>query len=128
MIEVTILPDSGMTAMIMTLSPNEDVVLLERLRCVDGEPLVSERSYLNHRLCPGISTDDLSFSLYLRLHQNYGLKITRAGQIYETVAAGGREAEIVELATYAPVLYSGKITFLNSDESIKRGIAWHRGD
>lgn len=125
---LSIVPATRKTAERMKLAAGDELVLLERVRYLDGEPLAIERTYLNRQLCPGIETYDLTKSLYSILRQSYGLKIVRAEQTYEAAAAGVREAEILETARRAPMLCSERTTYLENDAVIEHGVAWYRGD
>lgn len=127
-LKLTVMPATKKTAEQMSIPPGEEVVLLERVRYLDEEPLGIERTYLNHRLCRGIAKYDLTRSLYKILRQSYGLKITRAEQTYEAVAATTREAQLLALRRGAPMLCSERTTFLENDEVIEHGTAWYRGD
>jgi GntR family transcriptional regulator len=101
-LNLAIMPARPRIAQQMNLTPGDEVVLLERLRSLDDEPLAIERCYLNHRYCQGISEYDLSKSLYALLRDTYMLKIARAGQTYEAVPAGEREARVLNLPRHAP--------------------------
>jgi len=112
----------------MKLGPDGEVVLLERLRCLDGEPLALEHSYLNHRFCPGIVNYDLTTSLYKILREVYGCKIAQAEQVYEAVAADEHQARLLQVDERAPLLGSERTTFLDNGHVIEQGTAWFRGD
>ncbi|HZQ07244.1 MAG TPA: GntR family transcriptional regulator [Anaerolineae bacterium] len=127
-LKLALMPAPRKTAERMNISPEEKVVLLERLRRLDGEPLAIERCYLKHQLCPGITRYDLTKSLYTILRQTYGLKIIRADQTYEAVAASLREAQLLGIARRAPMLRSERTTYLENDEVIEHGFACYRGD
>lgn len=127
-LQVAVQPATGKSGKTMGLAPADSVVLVERLRFVDDEPLSIERCYLNHRLCPGIELLDLTGSLYGILLHRYGLAIPRAQQSYEAVAAGRREAGLLAVAEGAPLLFSERVAYVPSGEVIEHGVAWYRGD
>lgn len=127
-LQVALGPASVRTSDSMRLPVQAAVVLLERLRLVNDEPLAIERCYLNHRLCPGITAHDLTRSLYSILRQTYGLTISRAEQTYEAVSAGRREAELLGVSRGAPLLFSERRSFLDTGDVIEHGVAWYRGD
>lgn len=106
-----------------------DLILLERLRLVDNEPLSIERSYLPHRLCPGILDQNLANdSLYRILREQYKVRPFRAEQTYEAIAAGRRESLLLGIAEGAPVLSLQRIVYLRTEEVVEYGWAWYRGD
>ncbi len=127
-LRLEVMPAAGKVAGPMRLPPAGELVLLERLRYVNGEPLAIERCYLDHRLCPGLAHLDLSGSLYGLLRQRYGLTIARGEQTYEAVAARRREAELLGISRGAPLLFSKRTTYLDTGEVIDQGVAWYRGD
>jgi GntR family transcriptional regulator len=127
-LNLSIMPARPGIALQMNIPEGAEVVLLERLRSLDNEPLAIESCYLNHHLCPGITKHDLSRSLYSLLRETYGLRIARADQTYEAISAGERETRILEIARYTPLLHSERTTYLENDEIIEYGFAWYRGD
>lgn len=127
-LQVAVQPATGKSAKTMGLGPTDSIVLIERLRYVDGEPLAIERCNLNYRLCPGIDLRDLTGSLYGILRDSYGLTIPRAQQSYEAVAAGRREAGLLRVPEGAPLLLAERTAYVASGEVIEHGIAWYRGD
>lgn len=127
-LQLRVMPVPPELASRMKLAPTDEVVLLERLRYLDGVPLALEHSYLTHRYCPGIANHDLTTSLYRILRQVYGLGIAHAEQVYEAVAAGEREARLLHVEPRAPLLCSERTTFLDNGHVIEQGTAWFRGD
>ena len=127
-LRVLVQPASGKTAKLMRLGPEDEVVLLERLRLVDGVPLSIERSYLNHRLCPGIVLRDLAASLYHILQETHGLKIPKAEQTYEAVGAGRKESALLGVTEGSPLLLCERIAYTDNGDVIEYGVAWFRGD
>ena len=128
-VQAFLVPASAGLVREMRLRPGDELVLLERLRIVDGVPLGLERSYLVHRLCPGILDHDLSKnSLYRILRSTYGLRPFRAEQTYEATLARRREAELLDIAEGAAVLFLERTVFLDTGEIIEHGCAWYCGE
>ena len=128
-VQAILLPASPGLVMEMKLKPGEELVLLERLRIVDGIPLGLERSFLVHKLCPGILEYDLAKnSLYGVLRSAYGLRPYRAEQTYEATLAERREAQLLGIAEGAAILFLERTVFLDTGEIIEHGCAWYCGD
>ncbi|MCG2770309.1 MAG: GntR family transcriptional regulator [Desulfobacterales bacterium] len=128
-VQATGVPASAGLAIEMNLKPGEELVLLERLRIVDGIPLGLERSYLVHKLCPGILEYDLEKdSLYRILRSAYGLRPDRAEQTYEAALAGRREAQLLGIVEGAAILFLERTVFLDTGEIIEHGCAWYCGN
>lgn len=82
-----------------------EVVFLNRLRFMDGEPSAIERAYLPHELCPGILDYDFrTDSLYGTLSNVYDKKPDHAEQEIEASLATPEVARLLELTPPAVVL------------------------
>ncbi len=68
---------------------------LERLRSVDGEPVIFERRWLNAALCPGLTEEMAAGSLYDALINGLGLTVACAEQRARAVAPDGRERALL---------------------------------
>jgi GntR family transcriptional regulator len=112
------------------LSPEDaKIVLLERVRLVDGEPIALEVVYLPHRLCPGLLDYDFSTqSLYRILGNVYHLDLAYAEQTCEAIAAGSREAELLGIPIGAPLFYTERTVYLGDGRPIEYGTSYRRGD
>jgi len=128
-VQATLVPASVDLVQEVKLRLGEELVLLERLRIVDGLPLGLERSYLVHKLCPGILEYDLAQkSLYRILRSTYGLRPSRAEQTYEATLARRREAQLLGTDVGAAILLLKRTVFLDTEEILEHGCAWYRGD
>lgn len=110
-----------------------EVVLLERLRSVDGETLVLTKSYLPTWLHPGLErilreTDLSRTSLYTLLERECAIKVVAATRTIEAVSADRLLGRRLETKLGAPLLLLRSI----AEDSAKRPVeyfeAWHRGD
>lgn len=85
------------------LKPHERVVLLQRLRLVDGAPLALQQAYLPRHLVPGITerTEPIE-SLYQVLAETYGVLPTRATETYSPIQLAPDQARWLETRPGAP--------------------------
>jgi GntR family transcriptional regulator len=90
---------------------DESVLMLERLRLIDGEPIVYQRSHLPQWLGAALGGVDLSVgSLYDSLSA-LGVEVRRAHESIQPVALDAHEARLLETATGAPAVLSKRTTF-----------------
>lgn len=87
------------------LAPGAPLFELERLRAMDGVPIMVDRSCLPASLVPGIDRTDFSrTSLYELLETSYDVRPTRARFTVEAVAADERRAQLLDLEAGQPLL------------------------
>lgn len=88
-----------------------DVVFLQRVRRVDGEPTALERAYLPHRLFRGLMAHDFaSESLYQVLAREYASTPDHAVQEIEASLATGLVCRLLNLESPAVVLVFHRVT------------------
>ena len=88
-LDFRIIPACADLARHLRISLGSEVVRIERQRFADGEAVALNLSHVPHRLCMGISEDEVGpNSLYKLLEVKYGLYIKKASRDFETVEAG----------------------------------------
>jgi GntR family transcriptional regulator len=108
----------------LQLGPDEEVVVMERLRTADEEPVAIETSYYPARFYPGITkemfegkgTGQSSFEV---MEKKFGLKSERAEDELTVIAVEKREAELLGLEEGTPVLLRFRITYSDKEMPIK---------
>jgi GntR family transcriptional regulator len=120
-------------ALTLELPVGTAVVVLDRLRYVDGEPLVYTRSHLPTWLGADLreilGTSDLAHaSLYGLLERAYGVRIVEAERTIEATAADPATAQVLGLGTGEPVLRLRSTARDGSGRVVEHYDAWHRGD
>ena len=87
------------------LAPGAPLFELERLRSLDGVPILIDRTRIPLSLAPGLDGVDLQGrSLYEVLEQQFGMRPTRARFALEAIAADERRAELLGLEPGQPLL------------------------
>lgn len=111
------------------LRPGQEVIEIERLRFVDGDPIVLVTTYLPYHLCPQLLEAELSRqSLYAFLERSCGLVIARGRRTIEAVPAGSREAELLRIEPNAPLIRLVSVSYLGDGTPLEYYEALHRGD
>ena len=73
-ITLEVIQASPLVAQRLQLAENDQVISLVRLRLLDDEPLMLEKSFLSHKAYPDLIEQDFSVqSLYNVLAQHYGV-------------------------------------------------------
>jgi len=113
----------------MGIPEEEELVRLQRIRLIDGEPLALQTSFVRHCLCPGLVEKGLlEGSLYKTMEEGYGLRLGRARQTFEAKPADEYEAKLLEVATAQPVLVLERLTYLHDGLPIEYVRSTYRGD
>ena len=124
-----IIPASRPIGGFLKLKQGTPVVHIDRLRFVDGEPLVLVATYLPAARCPGLEAVDFTRrSLYECLETDYGLVIDRGRRVLEAVSAGEYEAGLLGVKKGAPLIHLDSISYLADGSPIEYYHAFHRGD
>jgi GntR family transcriptional regulator len=108
----------------LELEADDKVVIMERFRKVNGEPVAIEVSYYPAKLYPGISEDMFTSSgagqsSFEVMQKKFGYKSARATDELTVVALEGREAEMLGLEPGTPVLLRFRVTYSDQDVPIK---------
>jgi GntR family transcriptional regulator len=124
----TILADVAIAAQ-LNVPVGARVILVERLRFADDEPLAHEFVHLSHSRFPGLLAMDLAnASLYDLLESNFGVRPVYAEESVEAVLMSLQEAELFRLEPGAPSLLTRRITRDEDDNIIEAATTLYRGD
>jgi GntR family transcriptional regulator len=124
-----VVPAATEVARQLGLSPGTPVLMIERLRSVDADPMVHVTTYLPHALVPGLERIDFTDrSLYRTLTERFGYDIERGRRLLESVAASDTHAELLAIRPGDPLLLLRSVTFLPDGRPIEYYEARHRGD
>jgi GntR family transcriptional regulator len=122
-------PVSPYVADILKLAPGAEIVLLERLRIVDGVPWQLTTAYLPYSLCaPVLDLDMSQRSLYEVLEQKLGLELHRGLRSVEAGLADKIVADHLAIRANDPVLILRGSTYLADGRPIEHFVGIHRGD
>jgi GntR family transcriptional regulator len=122
-------PVSPHVARMLDLPDSEQIVLLERLRYLRGEPLVVTTAYMPYALCAPILELDMSDrSLFETYERELGYRLHRGTRAIEARAASAEIAEHLGVREGAPVLAFSGVTYIEDGRAIEYFVGVHRGD
>jgi GntR family transcriptional regulator len=111
------------------LPPHADVVLLERLRTIDGALVGVQLVYLPRHLVPGLVERHKPIeSLYEVLGQTYGILPTAANESYQPIHLDPDQARLLETQPGAPAFLVDRTTTDQHGRTIEFAISVLRGD
>lgn len=106
----------------------DPIVVIERLRHVDNEPIMVETSYVPSGLCPDLASAPNVKALYDLLETEYGIHIARAEEFLQAVKPTAEEAHHLGIAKEAPVFLVERISFDPQDQAVEFRRSVIRGD
>jgi GntR family transcriptional regulator len=122
-------PVSPHVAEVLGLPETEQIVLLERLRFVNGEPLVVTTAHMPYALCaPILELDMTQRSLFETFERDLGFTLQRGTRAIEARLASREIAEHLEIQQGAPVLVLSGVTYVDDGRPIEYFVGLHRGD
>ena len=105
------------------------VILLERLRFANGEPIVWVETYLPYQRFPRLLAVDFERqSLYRELEHTYLVPVERVVREIEAVNATAREAELLEIQKNAALCFVKTIAYDYDGVPVEYSRAHYRGD
>lgn len=113
----------------LKLMPEDKVHYLERIRKSNEEPLVIDKSFINHSCCPGMENYDFSDkSIYLILINEYGLIFNESITTIEATTLRQDEAMLLTLPFKHPALLLNTSVFLDNGQLVLLTRSILRGD
>jgi len=112
------------------INNKDEVVVIERLRCVDGIRATSEHIIVPTRLFHGLATQpkNLPQALYPFYHQEYGIFVLRADEYISAIAADEQTAKDLSIAIGSPTLQVDRTAFDMKDRAVEIRISRFRSD
>lgn len=110
-----IVPAGKFLSQKLEIDTTEKVIIVERLRTVDGEPVALETSNIPHRLMPDVTPDMFeatgAAASSFDLMDNRGIHLARAVDIVSAIKIEAREAELLGLEAGDPILQRDRTTW-----------------
>lgn len=111
------------------LREGDSVIVLDRLRFVNGVPWVVVATYLPYELCPQLLQEDMEDqSLYAVLEQKYGIRIAYGRRSVEATTATATVARDLAVEERDPILLLRSTSYDEDDRPVEHFVAHHRGD
>ena len=100
------------------------VYLINRVRYVDKEPLVMEKTYMPLSVIPGVKMKDVEGSIYNYIREELGFKIQSA---HSTIRAD-KSSEYLKLKSDEPIIEVERVAYLDNGKAFEYSFARHRYD
>jgi GntR family transcriptional regulator len=128
-LDLRVEPAKGEIAQALKLKEGVPVIMVNRLRFLDGEPEVLVVTYIAESKCPGLMNEDLNNqSLYEVLARKFGLVIAQGQRTVQAIALDRADAKLLNLRSKSPALLLKSIGLLANGEPLEYFVAKHRGD
>ena len=111
----------------LNLSENDEVLVMERLRMGDNEPILLERATVPATLVHGFSRHDLTESLYHTLAKA-GTKPGRAEQTISASLANERLSELLQIKRGDAILSVRQVSFDQNDRPFEYVRSYYVGE
>lgn len=110
-IGVRVIEASRQLASDLACLPGDPIVLIERLRSGNGEPMVLDIAHLREGLFPGLADADLEHrSLYEIMRTDYGRIVAAAQETIEPVILTPRECQLLDVPPHTTALLTRRVT------------------
>ncbi len=110
------------------IEPGEPVVMVKRLRFLDGEPILLATSYLPARLFPGLEQEELTGSLYRTLVEKYDVTPSWGEDFIEPVIISQDEANALGCVPGSPALLIERHAYTADNDLVEVCFSLIRGD
>ncbi len=128
-LDLRVEPAKGEVAEALKLKEGVPVIMINRLRFLDGEPEVLVVTYITESKCAGLINEDLNNqSLYELLARKFGLIIAQGQRTVQAIALDRADAKLLALRSKSPALLLKSIGLLETGEPLEYFVAKHRGD
>lgn len=115
-------------AMHLAIDEKTPVYYIIRLRLVDGEPYVMEKTYMPTTLIPGIKDEVLQGSVYRYIKEDLGLTMAGSHRIIRACKSDQLDQEHLECSSDDPILEVEHVGFLNNGVPFEYSFSRHRYD
>jgi GntR family transcriptional regulator len=122
-------PASATVARHLDVAAGTPLIVIDRLRFINDQPLVLVTTYIPQHFCPQLTEIDLSErSLYDVLGLEADLVITRGRRWIEAVTATAKQASLLEVEKSAPLIRLESVSYLADGRPVEYYDAIHRSD
>ncbi|MEX0381245.1 GntR family transcriptional regulator [Leuconostoc sp. MS02] len=118
---------SASEIMHLQLADDDDVLVMERLRLGDNEPILLERTTLPAKLISDFSRHDLTESLYVTL-EKAGIQPGRAEQTISAALANERLSELLQIKRGDAILSVRQVSFDQNERPFEYVRSYYVGE
>lgn len=102
------------------IEEHEPVIILTRLRFVNGSPFVLETSCIPEKMAKGLNNVDFEKnSLYKTLLNSYRIIVVKAKEMFEPVLINKTESQLLNVDIGSPALLLERIALSSNDEPVE---------
>ena len=112
----------------LDISPGAQVVAIERLRWIDGEPWSWTTTYLPVEVGSLVLDADLSDQSLYALLASHGVRAVRGVRSAEAALADSHQGELLRVGAGQALLVLRSVGYDEADRPLEYFIAYHRGD
>jgi GntR family transcriptional regulator len=111
------------------IAPAAPVVVIDRIRAMDGMPICLDETIVVAGRAGALATEDLTDrSLYQALEDTCGIVVVRSSYAVQADAADAQTADLLGLAPAAPILVGHEITYDGDGVPVLLSTTKYRGD
>ena len=104
------------------------VYLINRVRYVDKEPLVMEKTYMPLSVIPGVKMKDVEGSIYNYIREELGFKIQSAHSTIRADKSSESGRKYLKLKSDEPIIEVERVSYLDNGKAFEYSFARHRYD
>lgn len=104
------------------------VYLINRVRYVDKEPLVMEKTYMPLSVIPGVKMKDVEGSIYNYIREELGFKIQSAHSTIRSDKSSESDRKYLKLKSDEPIIEVERVAYLDNGKAFEYSFARHRYD
>lgn len=110
------------------IKTTDTLILLERLRFLDGQTLMVNTSYIPFQYAPDLLTEPLNNSLYRFLTERYGYSMDHSIDTLEAGVADAAQAARLQISRGAPLFMLRRLAYTRGDVLLHMGDSIVRAD
>jgi GntR family transcriptional regulator len=124
-----IIPANDLISEKLKITPGTQVLIIERVRFVNDEPIVLVTTFLPYNMCKGIEKEDLAHqSLYELLETKHNIVIERGERTIEAVLPTKEQCYLLNITKKIPLIKLESTSYLSSGAPVEYYYAYHRAD
>lgn len=109
-------------------NPSKKVVLIERVRRIEEEPIIFERLYYNYKLCSSITNKAANGFIYDYIINNLKIRFSHIEEYVEPVNLNTAESKLLDVKKGMAAFLITKISYTYANEWVEFTNSYIRGD
>ena len=128
-LEFKITKPTSEVANILKITNDSNVILYNKVRIVENEPMYITKGFIPKVLCPNLIEEDIkNQSIFHLLNDKYKLNISMVGRSLEAIIAGTEELKSLKIDSTMPLHYLETILYDSNSRPINYVKTYFRGD